>query len=329
MSIKLKVSSKIGNGEINIAPIKTTLKAGNSTYIEKNEFFSANVQLAIEKGFLYIEDINTDYEEIKNSLDRNTIKIQNVSDKSLSIYELKISLDKGRYIYLNTDDLKFKSLKDASRDKIIVWERLFPKQELQTVLSSVIEDKSDTKQVIENKIIIPEDDFDLEEVKSNYNDNVNPEEQEKSDIDLKNELDKTKTSMKAWDFNSKTVLDEKESAKKALKQVNSQNESLIEYESEEGVVTGNVDFNKIDKEKMTNEFEEIAGRKYVVNKKFKEGKKKGKKTINPVGEIREPSVPDVDFVPLGVSPREVDFVELGGSSKSNSSRKARQNEEVS
>ena len=346
MSIKLKVSRKIGSGEISIAPIKHPLKASQSVYVEKNDFFNGNIQLAIEKQFLFIEDINSDYLEIKNSLDSLTIKLTNVGNTKLIVDELKVDIEKGKSLYLNTEDLKFKSLKDALKEKTIEWVRIFDKEEAlqkenlytapkikEPESPKTIEVKKEIKSVqVESE---PEDDFVLEEkeVKSNYSKDVDPNDQKEFDRKFKEELDSTKTDMKAWDISKQTLLNKSDSDRRALKQVNSQNEALIEDESgsiagSNGVSVGKVDFNKVDQAEQ----KEIVERKYVIDKSSaklpKEGKKRGRKPLTPVGTIKEVEI-DPAFVPLGSSAREIDFIDLSGGPRSNQSRKARQNEEVS
>lgn len=108
-NVRVRVSGSL-RGELTIAPLNFILKANNVINVAKEDFFSSNVQLAVQKGILLVEELP---EDVKQDLSANMVKLVNTTQKTLSLQKSGLVFKANGTLIVHRDVIKSKDVCEA------------------------------------------------------------------------------------------------------------------------------------------------------------------------------------------------------------------------
>lgn len=365
--VKVRVSGSL-KGELTIAPLNFVLKKNNIIYVSSDEFLTNNVQLAVQKGILLVEELPND---IKERMKTSLVKIANVSKTNLSLTKSGLSIKSGDSLIVHKNLLKQRDIIESIGSGVIETVEL---DEVQVVSALKEEVKVIPKDPNKNQKTLSEiKKSPVDQVMISADSNIEDLFLEVQKESIKQEPE---TKMSSWNPKGEMLSKEK-SAEAVMKQQNAFIPKSIAEEEKESVDEPSVDFVDMSEEeiidmqeeKLKEELEEDGivmvdlneDEKKREESKKKAAKKKSKKKITkarrksskkktakeepkeePVKKeakkeldeafVEPNSVPDVDFVddPDGLD--EISFVDEEQDQERIPSKKTRiadMNEEIS
>lgn len=176
--IVLKVTQKVGRGELTLPSIKGNLKAGAPINLTDDKFYSDDIQAALRNGFLSIED-----GELLGGDNPNKTEVVNISRRPLSIDEF--SFLPGESVFLTEAQIGSRNMEVALSSGMI------------EVKAVEIPNKKSKNKITPVKGQI--------RLKDRVVDSPNP--------DSVTETDSTETNLGAWDPFSEKIIDKEASAR--------------------------------------------------------------------------------------------------------------------
>jgi len=294
MKIKLKVSDSF-SGDLTINSYKHALSAGNAFFIDEEDFQKQDIQLCLEKGFIYLDKEFEDFN--KKSSNSNKVLIKNNTKKDITLPCINGVLHRGHSQWINHSDLENSLIQTCLEKEILVIENKSEKPKSEDL-------KKDISIKNKNNIKIKS----LDEIEEDQNNNLekNYTEDEYGDPVLK--IPDTNNKISSWDMESNELLNSENSYAKTLKQNNSKELTQKEiYNETEDNETENNKLTATGEAKVmpsTNKLAKSVSKKKTTKKKSKTKKKsskskkskskkkstKKKSGIKPIGkERKEPS----------------------------------------
>lgn len=250
----LKVTKKLKNKELHIAPLIYPVKANALLRLSDSDFNDVTVQTAIKQGLLSIE------EEIKESVSEEKVLLTNKTTRTLVLDELSFAPSQSITILksrLNHPHMQLAIKKD--------WITIT------SVKKESIKDVSARKESIKKKI-----------TKKKTAKKTTKKKSSKEELEIEDDH-KTKTG--AWNPYKKKIMDIKETSK-SPRNLSTPNQKNSE------VQTGDVDFGDDEVQKAKPKTrkkttKKKASAKKATKKPVKKKSVKIKKTLRPVGERRK------------------------------------------
>jgi|TARA_Y100000034_G_scaffold134345_1_gene202512 hypothetical protein len=271
-------------GELQLATIGYPVKRDNIIHLKDSDFFTDDVQLAVQKGWLKVEGefpIN-----VSPNLEKHRIK----NTSSAPVSAANVAFEGNESKLLTIEQIQHPHMQAA----------------INAGLLKVIE--------VVNLVVTPKKPTEVKDApkqtKKKITKRAKKDEPETEELFRPTEPD---TTMQAWDGRREEMLDKDES-----KRLHHREHKEVEITQSEdlGLQVGDIDFEQIDKEReqAAAQLEKLASKKKSRKKKTtkKTTKKKKANTLKAVGRQRpEAKAGDLDaFVDNNRLPNEVDFVDL-------------------
>jgi len=302
--------SKTLRGEIFLPSLPgNSLKANNIHTISLDQFYSADVQSALKKKLVSVENQDVGDDEDTSQVKH---KVKNVSKMTLSVAPIKLHLGPAEVTYLTEDQLAHPQLQIVL-DKgwiQVIEEKVAEKVEIkdgksEDNLPSRIEIDKDGNAVEITPLGEPREfeahgkKFTIASQKTQVLGKAikvkkgRPSKQVQSDAKPIEEEDKDtgpKTNMSAWDGRNKKLLNKEDSSKEARQEYAGGDHKPI-------IQTGEIDFTDTKTEELPVKTAKVAS------------KKSGKKGIAPVGKARSPAGSDADNFVYANESKNISFVD--------------------